>query len=468
MTIRRPPIALLSSLALGFGAAAHASQTLPEGALTQLPEAAGCFVTATSEFASSCTVVRGSGGVPNLEVVVSRDGRFVYLSFATGIATFGRGADGSLRQLDGPHGCVSFPPREGCAALEYAPRSGYFADLALSPDGRSLHVLVEHQDGSAVWNFARDRTTGAIRQLGGRSGCIAPAEQGIVSASRSRFDRAPSRWAPEGRTLYLGGRGMLLALRRDQPTGRLRAQSGRGTCVRRVVRPACSRVSGPFHLAELVVSPDRRNLYATSTGDCTEEYEPCAPGALHVLTRDPVTGDLRPRPGRRGCIRESQAGRCSRGRALFWPIGAALTPDGRHLYATADGLAVFARDRHGNLAQLPGGRGCLARTAGCTRLRGLAYPNRLASSPDGRTVYAGAGFGDAALGVFDRNPVTGVLRQLGSGHGCLSAQQRAGCRRARIVANLTRPVVSPDGRTVYFTGSGMLAAFARSPGLSAQ
>jgi DNA-binding beta-propeller fold protein YncE len=437
-----------------------------EGALAQLPAATGCLVSATTDLTLACTVLRGPRGDPNLDVAVSPDGRFVYVAFSDGIAALQRGADGSLQQLDGLDGCLADLPDSGCEPMRGALRSGYVPELAMSPDGASLYMLVTGFNRSVLLAFARDRSSGRLQQLPARDGCLTPTgRSGCATVPALARELGALAVGPEGRTLYLAGDGALLTLKRHRGTGVVQAIAGRAGCFKRFATRNCGRVREPFDVAELVISQDRRFLYTTSTGTCPDGEETCESGALRVFGRDRGTGSLSVLRGLRGCLRERPGRGCTSGRALFWPIGAVLSPDGRNLYATADGLAAFVLDaRSGGLAQLPRRRGCLAAASGCAPLRGLRSPNRMAISPDGRSVYVGAGFGDSALGAFSRNPATGTLRQFPGGQGCLSARRRAGCAVARMTANLTEPIVSPDGRYVYLSGSGMVAVFARSAG----
>lgn len=102
-----------------------------------------------------CTDVKALRGAS--DVVVSADGRFVYATAAqsSSVVTFARNvATGGLTQVE--------------CTLEFAPPGGPCAGangiqdavaLALSADGRNLYVVGE---GFAV--FARDETTGALRQ----------------------------------------------------------------------------------------------------------------------------------------------------------------------------------------------------------------------------------------------------------------------------------------------------------------
>jgi len=66
-----------------------------------------------------------------------------------------------------------------------------------------------------------------------------------------------------------------------------------------------------------------------------------------VLNRDRRSGALWQIAGRNGCVaggnrRLNDTLSCAAGRALDSPWALALSPDGRHLYVLADGIAAFS------------------------------------------------------------------------------------------------------------------------------
>src|SRR5262249_29257028 len=91
---------------------------------------------------------------------------------------------------------------------------------------------------------------------------------------------------------------------------------------------------------QMVVSPNGRFAY----GWGQELASSGAPRArLLVFARDPRSGALHPLRGRRGCLENSpgpvarQRGPCERVGGLEFPVSLAISPDGRHLYASASG-----------------------------------------------------------------------------------------------------------------------------------
>jgi fibronectin-binding autotransporter adhesin len=148
------------------------------GVLTQSPAAAGCL----SENAGdpTCPAARGLEGATS--ILVSGDGRNVYVGSSSGLAAFARTAiTGALRQLAGH-------------ASAFAVDS-----IALSPDG--LSVYAASGDGNSIAAFARAVPSGALRQLPAPDGCVgagAPCLQG--SALRQPDGVAVSR---DGRNVYV-------------------------------------------------------------------------------------------------------------------------------------------------------------------------------------------------------------------------------------------------------------------------
>jgi DNA-binding beta-propeller fold protein YncE len=217
----------------------------------------------------------------------------------------------------------------------------------------------------------------------------------------------------------------------------------------------------------LALSADGRNLYVAAHRE-----------AVAVLDRNPRTGVLAAKAGPTGCatrdgtpggerarhLREpaalSRDRSCAVGRGLFGVTRLALSPDGRNAYVgSADGLAIFDRDRAGGLTQKAGDAGCITRTGsqrgattrtpGCGRARGLEPVSSVTVSPDGRNVYVTS----VDLLAFTRDPRTGALTQVAGRGGCVAATTKgddgADCVAAPNVAGATAIVVTPDGRQVY-------------------
>jgi 6-phosphogluconolactonase (cycloisomerase 2 family) len=121
-----------------------------------------------------CAAARGLDGAYDL--AISRDGRSVYVAarFSRAIATFARdGASGRLAQAAGAAGCVAEAGRDGCRPSTHPSLHGV-RGVTVSPDGRNVYAGAF--SASALSIFRRSASTGALRQLPGRFGCITNQE----------------------------------------------------------------------------------------------------------------------------------------------------------------------------------------------------------------------------------------------------------------------------------------------------
>ncbi len=216
--------------------------------------------------------------------------------------------------------------------------------IALSADGRSLYVTSER--GVAV--LRRSTRSGALRQLAGTAGCIAPAAIDGCAIGRA-----------------VGGS--------DAPTA----------------------IFGKFGARRIVVSRDGARVYAaSSTG-------------IAVFARSPAGGSLRQLPGAAGCISSATYSLCTPARALRAVGAIAISADSSTLYAATrdDAIAVLRRAPGGaGLTQAPGRDGCVNANGanGCMAVAGWTPPFSLAVSPDDRQLYVGSRTG--VLTGFSRQP----------------------------------------------------------------
>jgi DNA-binding beta-propeller fold protein YncE len=334
------------------------------GTLRQPRGRAGCL---------SLTGGRRCGRVRGLRepfaIVVSPDGRHVYVGAAPGrIFAFARSRrTGALRRLDGKAGCVSDSPGAGCGRARAL--SGV-SSLAIGPQGRFLYAGTTK--GVAV--LRRKVRTGRLVQLRGPNGCVTVQDCGSDRAQV--YDVALD---PRARNLYATTAAVAVF---RQGGGVVRQLAGAAGCVSHLGEGGCTAANsllGPYALA---VSPNGAQVYVTATGS----------GAIGVLARDSRTGALSQPAGPLGCIRDGGGFGCASARYLNELDELALSPDGRNAYVTALGkLIVLRRDRAtGALSQLPGRAGCVAPVppyVDCTSDRGLDAVT-IAISPDGRHAYA--------------------------------------------------------------------------------
>ena len=152
-------------------------------------------------------------------------------------------------------------------------------------------------------------------------------------------------------------------------------------------------------------------------------------------------GTLVQKPGPAGCISDTGAGRCHDGTALDWPQSVAISPDGQSVYVTSggfsDAVAVFDRTPGGRLVQKPGYSGLHLESRGGPVRQGQALdcPQSVTVSPDGTSVYVACIADDAGVAVFDRAE-DGALTQKPGTAGCIS---ETGAGRAPTGGPLSTP-----------------------------
>lgn len=168
------------------------------------------------------------------------------------------------------------------------------------------------------------------------------------------------------------------------------------------------------------------------------------------------------------CFKDtSSVGRewCEKVRGLLNLADIQLSPDGKHLYATAQGefspddttITTFDRDpATGALKPVAGEDGCLSSSEieGCRTVRKITDTASLAFSPDGEYLYAaqrtkpGGG-----VTVLRRNPATGRLAEPDGALSCIHDGAADGdCRGGNRINEIWKVAVSPDGEHLYAAG----------------
>jgi 6-phosphogluconolactonase (cycloisomerase 2 family) len=271
---------------------------------------------------------------------------------------------------------------------------------AVSRDGRSLYLVSGSSHGSVLARFGREPLSGALTYLDCLTGDTKPGPTGVLSC-------APVPTAT--RDGY--GSGL------NEPTG-------------------------------IVIGRDDRHVYVTAGLD----------QSLTTFDRDPASGAL----GFAGCLSSNErATRCRQvpaGRHALEGIGSPLlSPDGRFLYAAASRAATidsFALDAAGNpsFAACLGGRG---EQPGCRYGKGpvsaLDLPTGLATTADGRFLYASSGYGSILVlrrqaGGGKLTPVSCISGTIEQGNVCKLVPGSAHYPKTSVLGGIRSPLLSADGK----------------------
>jgi DNA-binding beta-propeller fold protein YncE len=369
---------------------------------------------------------------------------------------------GSLSQLPGPSGCLVDRSKAGARCTRVralrgpAPFLGSHA-LAISPDGQNVYVA--SSDSHAIAIFTRNAHTGALSQRPGTAGCIALA--GASGCARAIGLAVPNAVAvsPDGKNVYATsvGSNAVLSFRRNPATGAL-TQLGGGGCITNAARSGCvtgRALDGPDSIA---VSPNGTNVYVVAF----------IGSSVAVFNRNPSTGALTQPSDATGCLVETPTAGCTTGLALDNPEGVAVSPDDANVYVAAPGSSAvdtFARNSStGALTQATDGTGCIVGTAltGCTTGTQLAGADAVAVSPSGTNVYVTSLVSNSVTTFTRAN--TGQLTQLTGTSACVINVLAVGCSLGRMLNGPEGLAVSSDGANVYVTAftSGALDVFNRN------
>jgi DNA-binding beta-propeller fold protein YncE len=371
---------------------------------------------------------------------------------------------GTLAQLAGPRGCLvdRSAPTARCGTARALKGPGPFTGsraIAISPDGRNVYVASSRSDAIAI--FTRNPRTGSLSQVAGTRGCV--AAKGADGCARAIGLHGPNSVAisPDGRNLYATSRGSnsVTVFLRNPSTGALRQLPGTEGCVSGLPTPGCSSGRALLGPDVVVISPDGRNVYVGSFFG----------NAVAVFDRAEPDGALTQPAGAAGCIAEGATGGCAGGIALGAPEGMAISRNGTSLYvasALSNALVVLVRDPStGALAQATDGSGCVVDSplSGCAPGVQLSGANAVAVSPGKGNVYATSLLSDSVTS-FGRAGSGAGLAQLPGTSGCLVYLRAVGCSFGRALVAPEGLAVSPDGANVYAAafGSGAIAVLDRS------
>jgi len=355
---------------------------------------------------------------------------------------------GTLSQLSGSRGCLvdRSAPSGGCGTARALEGPGPFMGsraIALSPDGRNAYVASSKSDAIAI--FRRNAQTGALAQSKGVAGCIAVKGAGGCAKAIGLDGPNSVAVSPDGRNVYATSRASntISVFHRDRSDGSLSQLPAGAGCISGLPVPNCANGRALVGPDVVVVSPDGKNVYVGSFFG----------NAVAVFSRDPASGGLTQPSGSAGCIAEATSG-CAAGLALGAPEGMAVSGDGESVYvatALSNAVVVLSRDPStGTLTQAGGGGGCIVNAAltGCTTGVELSGANAVTVSPDDEGVYVTSLFSNSVTS-FTRSTSSGGLTQKEGTAGCLVWLRAVGCSFGRALSSPEGLAVSPGGTNVY-------------------
>lgn len=429
-----------------------ATRELSSGALSQLGEPSNC-IGEVKEAVAICGTSVPFGLSFAYQVQVSPDGKYAYSVAVNGdLIEYERNqANGALT----PIGCFSSLSKSepACtgenAEMEVAALASPAA-IAISPDGASVYVITQGT-GNAVVEFSRDEATGLLTKIG----CITnEATSGECTTTKAKGLDLPYgvTVSPEGENVYVTGfgEGAVAEFKRDTGSGLLTQLGSPNECIGDADSGCGTTAIGLKEDIGIVASSDGKNVYVA--GGATEKE-----GDIAAFARG-AEGALTQLSGEEACISEKVAG-CAAGEHIEGSEDLVVSPDGNNVYANSNAthaVVELKRSGSGALEELASPNECVSTETlpGCQQVEEIGGAFGVAVSPGGEDLYV-ASANENAVAAFERNPTSGVLKQL-TGNPCVTEQatgcgdpefnERVGLKFARRLA------VSPDGTNVYVAG----------------
>src|SRR3954453_7121887 len=151
----------------------------------------------------------------------------------------------ALAQLKGPQRCLvdRSKPSGGCGTARALKGPGPFMGsraIALSPNGNNVYVASRKSDAIAL--FGRASRTGALTQPKGAAGCIAVKGAGGCATAVGLDGPNSVAVSPDGRNVYATSRASntVSIFHRNQSTGALSQLAGAAGCISGLPTPVCA------------------------------------------------------------------------------------------------------------------------------------------------------------------------------------------------------------------------------------
>ena len=328
-------------------------------------------------------------------------------------AAAARSGHGRAEPGPGSAGCISTDgsSQDGPGTCQTLGTLGRPFGISISSDDKFVYVT-DQAVPARVHVFARDMGTGALSEVQCLSEAPAPAG---CSTGRVLGESKSVVLSPDGRHAYSSDLHGISVFDRDPVTGLLTQEPGPAGCITDTGNDdtgasTCTLGRALNGTNALTISP--------TAPRCTGRRRPIM---ASPCSTSPATARSRSYQGSAGCITLSGSDgvggvSCAMGRALSFPFGITISPDGHSLYViadlnqAADGVAIFSVDpTTGAATQLPGSAGCItgdgtsagvagACADGGPALVGIYDPT---VSPDGANVYL-PGYDGQTLGIYRR------------------------------------------------------------------
>ncbi len=302
----------------------------------------------------------------------------------------------------------------------------------------SVIVAALATTGMLLGPAADAAVTGSLKQLAVPNNCI---KQGGGECTTGRIGGGDSVVvSPDNKNAYSasaanGG----VAVYSRASTGELTQLAGANGCITNDGSAgACTDGRAFVQPAWLAVSADGQNVYTVASNS----------NAIAVMSRDGTTGALTQLAGTSGCVQEGVGpDGCFAAVGLSNPVGAAVSPDGKSVYAVSNissAIAEFSRAVDGSLTQLSAPNSCIGADAACTAGTHLNAAYAVVVSPDNKNVYVAA-FNSNAIVTFSRDTSTGALTQ----GACINQDGSGGCSAATGIDGPVSLAMSPNGKNLY-------------------
>jgi hypothetical protein len=364
-------------------------------------EVIGCITAGTDKCAAE-NVIENEVEITNpTAIALSPNGKNAYITGIgkNAIVEFERNTEsGLLAPMNGGKACITEEPGGECEVKEAKGLHEPYG-ITVSPEpGENVYATAVNPTakGEAVAEFKRNTESGLLEPLAGNE-CIGGPKSGCpIDTAIGMFEPIGIVVSSDGKNVYVaagaeGEKGAVVTFEREGG-GALKQLSLEEGCIGTVT--GCAKDEAAEGSEDLVVSPDNKDVYATSAHD----------NATIALERTGEHGALTALAEPNGCISlepTAPTEHCTQAKLVRDSRGVAISPEGDDVYvgsAGESGVAALERDpATGALTPLSEPFECVtSKSTGCggnaalpefNNLLGLKETRRVVVSPDGTNVY---------------------------------------------------------------------------------